>query len=332
MTLDSHARTASLIVMVSLVLPLSAARAQSPEAEVLFREGRELIKAGRVAEGCDKLEASERIESSSGTLLNLGDCREKLGRLASAWAAFRKAESVSRRGADLKREAEARKRAAQLEPDLASLIIRVDQRVEGLEVRRDSELVEPAAWGVAVPVDPDTYTIVAEAPGYRPWRTTVTIGPKLKRRLVVVPRLIPKTQLPAPKHSDATEDPDEILGLDEATASTAGWGPARKVALGLAMLGAGVLGAGVHYGLRARELEAHANLRCPMAACGDSEALRINDRAQDNARRANLFYSAAGIAIASATVLWFAEIVDDETVVAPVVSSGGLGLSLGRQF
>src|SRR5262245_38802765 len=80
-----------------LLLGAVPARAQSAAAERLFLDGRELIKQGRLAAGCAKLQASEELEPSVGTLLNLGDCRERLGQTASAWAAFRKAEAIARR-------------------------------------------------------------------------------------------------------------------------------------------------------------------------------------------------------------------------------------------
>ena len=120
------------VVLGGLVFP-SYAHAQSADAEALFRDGRNLIRRGKTAAGCDKLAASERLESSVGTLLNLGDCREKLGKLASAWAAFRKAEAMAKRsGGDDKRRDEAARRAAQLEPRLANLEIDVPHGVEGL--------------------------------------------------------------------------------------------------------------------------------------------------------------------------------------------------------
>ena len=54
------------------------ARAQpadpSAAAESLFREGRREAVAGHHAEACDKFRASERLDPSTGTLLNLGDC------------------------------------------------------------------------------------------------------------------------------------------------------------------------------------------------------------------------------------------------------------------
>src|SRR5690606_10533025 len=94
MTCGDRGRGCAAMIACGVLLGgAAAAHAQAAEAEVLFRDGRKLIKAGKLAEGCDKIAASERLESSVGALLNLGDCREKLGELASAWAAFRKAEA-----------------------------------------------------------------------------------------------------------------------------------------------------------------------------------------------------------------------------------------------
>src|SRR5205085_9479358 len=117
--------------------------AQSAEAGTLFRDGRALIKAGKLQQGCDKLDASNKLEPRVGTLLNLGDCREKLGKLASAWAAFRKAEAIAKRsGKDDKRMTEAGKRATALESRVSNLVIEVKQPVDGLVIKRDDEVVD----------------------------------------------------------------------------------------------------------------------------------------------------------------------------------------------
>ena len=76
------------LIGIGIAVCAATASAQSPAAEALFQEGRRLIKQGRLEAGCDKLAASQQLETSIGTLLNLGDCRERLGKLASAWAAF----------------------------------------------------------------------------------------------------------------------------------------------------------------------------------------------------------------------------------------------------
>src|SRR5512143_1351640 len=169
-------RVVAVAVVTGLVLQGGVARAQSAGAEALFRDGRSLIKQGKLDAGCDKLEASEKLESSVGTLLNLGDCREKQGRYATAWAAFRKAEDEAKRdGNDKKRQAEAKRRAQKLEDSLAQITIQVgpSSKSDGLVVKRDGETLDPAVWGTAIVVDPGNHKIVAEAPGEKPWSTEV---------------------------------------------------------------------------------------------------------------------------------------------------------------
>ena len=71
----------------------SAARAQpNPEAkaaaEALFDEGRRLKGDGKFSEACPKFEESQKMAPGMGTLYNLADCYEHLGKLASAWTFY----------------------------------------------------------------------------------------------------------------------------------------------------------------------------------------------------------------------------------------------------
>lgn len=341
------ARLVALLAIPGIALAPGDARAQSAEAEVLFREGRKLLKAGRLEAGCDKIEASERLESSLGTLLNLGDCREKLGRYASAWAAFRKAEAVAKRsGNEAKRQAEAGRRAAALEPKLSNMVIQVTERVDGLVVRREDEVVDPAVWNTALPLDPDTYTIVAEAPGYKPWRTEVAIGGKLRRQVVTVPRLerlpvavkppqprevaSPVAVAPSLVRPPLVEHVEQPIVIRRARPGM--WTPARKISAGLAVLGVASLGGGIYYGLRSRDQQADSDELCPQTLCDNVEGLRLNDSAQTSATRANILYAAGGTAIAASVLIWVLGAPDDETVVTPTVGAGRVGMAFGGKF
>jgi hypothetical protein len=331
-------RCAAAVVAVWIGVTGVEARAQSPEAEALFRDARRLIKAGKLAAGCDKLAASERLETSVGTLLNLGDCREKLGKLASAWAAFRKAEATAQRtGGDDRRRAEAGRRAALLEPRLSHLVIGVAHRVDGEVVRRDDEIVDEAVWSTPLPVDPGSYTITAEAPGHAAWRTTVAVEAGMARRVVEVPRLAPAAPAPAadPVAPWPPPRPERVHHVD-APAPRGTWTPARAVSAVLAVSGAGALGTGIYFGVHARDLASRADQRCPGAACSDPEGLRLNDQAQTAASRANVLYLAGGAAIAVAAVLWLAG-GPGEVAVVPVASistAGGhpLGFAMTGRF
>lgn len=335
MTLVESARVVVLLFGLGSVARVPVVAAQSAEAEALFREGRQLLKDGELAAGCAKLEASDALEPSVGTLLNLGDCRERLGKLASAWAAFERAEALARRtGGDEQRQAEARRRAALLEPRLSRLTLRVTARVEGLAIWRDALRIEEGAWDTAVPVDAGTYTIRAEAPGFHPWRAEVEVA-ATSRQVVVVPALVPvevaavATRLSTVSPGVAWSD-DASAGLASSRASARGtWSRTRIAAAGVGLLGAGALGTGIYFGVRSRALADAADVRCPLVTCADSEGLRLNARAQDAATRANVLYATGGAALVASVVLWLVGAPSPRTVVTPIVSEHAAGGSVG---
>jgi len=333
MTLADRACAVTILAATGIVCQLATARAQSAEAEVLFREGRELLKQGKIAAGCDKLVASERLESSVGTLLNLGDCREKLGKLASAWAAFRKAEAMAQRtGGDDKRRAEASRRAAQLEPRLPTLEIDVAHLVDGLVVRCDGEIVTDAQWSTARPLDPGNYTIVAEAPGYQAWHTTVPVSLGAQRQVVVVPGL---ARLPVAPVAEVSDVPGPVPRATPVVGPTVvmrrTWSTTRALSVGIGLAGAGALGTGIYFGLHANTLEDRADRRCPLAVCADPLGLAQNDQAQTSARRANFLYLGGGAMLAAAMVLWFVG-APDETILIPAAGDHQLGVAMAGRF
>jgi serine/threonine-protein kinase len=115
---------AALLAGALLSAPWAHAEATSAEkaaAEALFDQGVALLRAHDYRGAATKLEASQRIEPAIGTLLYLGECYERLGRTASAWAMFREAGSMARRAGDIDRAKLAGERAARLEPELAYL-------------------------------------------------------------------------------------------------------------------------------------------------------------------------------------------------------------------
>ena len=330
------------VALAGLIAHAPLAQAQNAGAEALFREGRALIKQGKLQEGCAKLEASEKLESSVGTLLNLGDCLEKLDRPASAWAAFRKAEALAKReGNDRKRQQEAKRRALKLEPDLANLTVQVGpkSKSEGLVIKRDGDVVDPDLYGTSIVVDPGSHTIVAEAPGYKPWRSEVSIG-KGGKRWVVVPSLdkLPEPAKPAPPPVVTAHEPAPAVVVDPAPVTPRPvtvqqtWSTTRGIAVGLAVAGAGALGAGIYFGNRSNDLQDQSDAICPTSTCDDPRGLQLNDDAQDHAFRANVLFAAGGAAVVAATVMWFVGKPDERTVISPAISDTHVGASLTGRF
>src|SRR4051794_1282807 len=275
---------AAAAIAATLLASLApAAHAQSAEAETLFRDAKRLMKSGKIAEACDKLDASERLEPTIGTELNLADCREKNGQLATAWALFLKVAAAARRADnDGKREAEARRRAAALEPKLVYLTISVppDSRVDGLILKRNGTAIDPVLWDQRVPVDPDEYTIAGEAPGFEPWSTSVVV--KTRPRTVEVPALTRSTRVAAPGQTRLTGEPP------------ARFTDRRKLALAVAAVSVGAAGVTIGFGLQAQSLEDQADAICPNAACNNAHAVDLNRVARRDALVANIGLVTAG--------------------------------------
>lgn len=200
-----HRSLALLVVCAvgSLGAHIPTAQAQGGDtasALTLFEEGRKLAAEGNLAEACPKLQASYNLVQKLGTLLNLADCFERTGRTASAWARFTEAQTMAERTGQGERAEFARAHAMALAPKLSRLVITVEgPPPPGLEVRRDGAVVDPAAFGSAVPVDPGTHTIEAHAPQKSTWRHTLDVTADTPiEAAVVVPVLETMTDAPPP--------------------------------------------------------------------------------------------------------------------------------------
>jgi len=185
-----------VVIVYSWVAMAAPAYAQpaGAQAEVLFREGRNLMTAGKVAEACVALEQSHKLESAVTTLLTLAACREKLGQFATAWGLFLDVERQTRSASDRAVEQLykiAHEHAANLEPRVPKLMISVldGNKIDGLEILRDQEVIPAVMWNRAFPVDGGTYTITARAPGAKEWSTHVTLAPEADTKTVDIPVL-----------------------------------------------------------------------------------------------------------------------------------------------
>ena len=177
-----------------VLLGVATARADGESnrvaAEALFAEGRRLLGAGDFSAACQKLEASQRLDPGIGTLLNLGDCYEKKGASASAWASFLEAAAGARRVGDVSREQTARERAARLERALSHLTVTVpSDSASQIVVVRDGHPVDRVIWGTPTPIDPGKHVIEASAPGKKTWSKTVDVGKDGQSVEITVPYL-----------------------------------------------------------------------------------------------------------------------------------------------
>jgi hypothetical protein len=181
------------LIVVALVSRSAFAGPDVTDAESLFREGRRLMEAGQLAAACDAFEASERAAAAPTTELNLADCREKNHQLASAWGLFVDVERQLRGATDATSTAlvtSAHTHAGAIEPRLSKLTIKVGASLpQGFTLTRGDTAIEVGAWNRELPIDGGTYKIVARAPGYVDWSTSVVVKPESDAKTIEVPAL-----------------------------------------------------------------------------------------------------------------------------------------------
>jgi hypothetical protein len=183
------------LIVVSWSAPAGAQTRDPVAAEVLFQEGRRLMKDGRFQDAVDKLTESLRLDPAVGTLANLAGCQEELGRTASAWQHWRQAaDQMSSRDP---RRKQALARAAQLEKVLPRLQIDVPpESVVEISVDRDGVTLGQASFGLALAVDPGHHVVRVWAPEREPRRWDLVVAEGETRVLAVEPG--PALPPPAP--------------------------------------------------------------------------------------------------------------------------------------
>jgi serine/threonine-protein kinase len=194
-----------IAVLVSIASP---ARAQQPDAAAMAQEafdrGRAQLRAGQLTAACSSFEESQRLAPGLGALLFLSDCREQIGKTATAWAGFREAAELAKRRGDEERRAVAEERAEKLAMRLSRIrfVTPANGVPHDLRITVDGLDVRSALFSTWLPVDPGERVVAVRAPGYRSAerRLQVPTGPiELE---VSIPALVPEETVepsPAPR-------------------------------------------------------------------------------------------------------------------------------------
>ncbi|MEZ4296517.1 MAG: hypothetical protein R3B70_16210 [Polyangiaceae bacterium] len=313
--------------------PDTAKTDKSAAAEELFRQGIQLMKEGKFADACPKLEASNKVSWAPGTTINLADCYEQLGRLASAWAKYLEAEPHFRNRTPPDDRADiAKERAEALYPKLSRINITVpaEAKVAGLTVTRDGDPVDESQWGNGLPVDPGKHVVEVTAPGKKPWRWEAEVGAGGATVSVNVPVL----------EAQPNEDHDPVAPVDSSMPVQ------RKVAIGAGAAGVVGLAIGGIFGGLTLGKVGDANKTCTPNG-GDSficdeAGAKLRDEAKGLSTISTVGLIAGGILAAGGVVLWFTapsgpapskEAASRRSLfVAPVVGQGTTGLTAGGKF
>jgi hypothetical protein len=150
-----QAAAASAVVVASAGPALAQ---DSAAADALFKEGKELVAQGKVAEACPKFQAALELQRQLGTLMNLADCLEQTGKLASAAALWGDAIAFANELKDDRASYATERRDAVL-PRVPKLLLDVTVGSEPLRVSIAGAEVKPSKFGLPMDVDPGKLSI-----------------------------------------------------------------------------------------------------------------------------------------------------------------------------
>ena len=190
---SARARATTLLALATIAGSgglAHASPADSALADALFRDGKALEAKGDNAAACPKFEESYRLDPKVGTLLNMAQCHEAIGKTGTAWGEFNEAQAEARAQKTTKREEYAKKHAAELEAKLSKVtFVAADPGDRDLTLRLDGKDLGSAPLGTPLPLDPGVHQLVAHAEGREPFtrKVTVPVGPATQT--VTIPHL-----------------------------------------------------------------------------------------------------------------------------------------------
>jgi hypothetical protein len=266
---------------------------------------------------CALFSESYRLDPAIGTLYNQAVCEEEVGRLATAWTAFRKVVDVAPPADD--RAVAAKHRLAELEPRLPRLRIRLAASLSPtLSIRLDGVTISPVALGEPLPVDPGEHTLslVRGATVLRMERLSVRAGESM------VHEVQPWVDVAQPRHEPSAGPATAERKPDLTTAHSRSMASGGYTALGLGGL---ALGTSAVLGLRAIRERNLMRSHCRDATCdptGEAAANR-GDRYSTLAS-AGLAVGIVGVTT-GVVLLWNSKTIS----VLLAVDTGGISLEGG---
>jgi len=316
--------------------------ADKAAAEALFDQGVRLMKQNSFADACPKLEESERIDPAVGTLLYLGECYERVGKVASAWATFREAASLATTSNQADRARVASGRAQDLEPKLSRLSVELAPdvaKIPGIVVKRGTQRIEPSLYGTPLPVDPGEYRIEVTAPGYETWSTPIKVEAGGATASVRVPALVKSAEQPATPTPVSAPPSGEtpVKPAPEPLQPKPEGGITTQQTVALVLGGVGIIGVGLgsYFGIRAISKNSDAEQHCPTKGfCSDQTGVDLTDKARENATASNIAFAVGGGLVAAGAVLYLTGGRSDADRVAlvPVLAPGVGAASISGRF
>ena len=330
--IDRARRAGVVFVLGGIVLSASPAAAQQRTdpvaADYIFREARKSVAAGDYAKACPMFAESLRLDPGAGTRMNLADCEEHIGKIASAWEHWREAFDDMHGKMDA-RSARAQRKIAALEKRLPRLTLKLEPAaVKDAKVERDGVEIGAATLGLPIPVNPGAHAIVVHAAKHEDRKYTIDVKESQLAELVVgMGAEVPDAPLPP----TAVAKPETPVKATSSGGKTAGF-----ALLGLGGIGVAV---GAVTGIMALGKKSSVQDHCSAdpgggVACRDSAGLDAASSGRTLATVSTVAFAVGAVAIGVGAFLVFTSHDGSKTVTAlgPSVVPGGGALTWARTF
>jgi hypothetical protein len=301
-------------------------------ADYVFREARKAARAGNYAKACPLFAESLRLDPGAGTLMNLADCEEHVGQIASAWEHWREALD-DMRGKNDKRQALARRHIEALEKRLPRLTLRLEAGApDGAHVERDGVDLGASVLGLPVPVNPGSHVVVVHAPSHqdRSYNVSIEEAQLVELGLSAGPATAEKTPTTSGTTEEATKPVAPEKTRDNGTVRTVGYGLVAFGIVGLAIGGV--------TGLIALDKKNTVSQHCDAdpaggVACRDQTGVDAADTGRTMSTLSTLaFASGAALAAVGAALLIAGGGSSPSTTAAARATPGGAFFALTRTF
>jgi len=284
----------SLLAWLVLERGAGAAPQNAQTAEALFQSGKEAIARGDLASACARFGESVRLDPAPGGFLNLADCEERAGKLATALAHFQAARDRLR--SDDYRIPYAIERITRLGARVPRLTVLVNAPVDGATILRDETPLGAASLGVALPVDPGVHRLVLRIPGRVEMQREVTLRESESQTVALVPGPVVATPPAAPPVAAS------VVVTEEAPAPKGS--TQRTIAVTLGIAGLAGIAAGTVLGVVSKSTYDDALSHCPAGPTScDTEGVRGGESAHSEARASTVAFVAGGALLAAGLTL-----------------------------
>jgi hypothetical protein len=204
----------SALTLLAFAPPAAAA---GSDADALFQQGLDAMRARDYATACPLLDQSYRADPLPGALFTLAECENGWGKFSNAMAHYRAFLALlpslpaARREGFEERRRLAIEKIAIATAGMPEITIAVERSASsGITVTRNGAVVAPSSFGVTQKVDPGEYVITARSADGGGWERRVALAER-DHVTVEIPSPLPRAasvveEAPPPAPAPATAD------------------------------------------------------------------------------------------------------------------------------